>query len=288
MTGFGRGMAEADGVAATCDVKSVNHRFLDVKVRLPRELLPREAQVVDRVRSAVGRGRVDVTVRIDVVGRSATRLVVDAALAADYVRAAAEIAEATGQDSAAPTVTELAAMDGVVTLRPADVGESAGTALLDALDGALSEHRAMRESEGRALAEDLSARCSAIGEAVTAVESRAEDQLPRLRDKMHERLRTLLGETPVDEDRVLTEAAVLADRADVTEEVVRLHQHLAAFREAMETSGSVGRKLDFLAQEMLREANTIGSKAWDPPISLWVIDIKSDVERIREQVQNIE
>ena len=288
MTGFGRGTAEANGVATTCDVRSVNHRFLDVKVRLPRELLPREAEVVERVRGAVGRGRVDVTVRADVVGRSSYRLEVDPELAAEYLRAAGEIAAATGQVGSAPSVAELAAMEGVVTLRPMDVSESAGAALIEALDAALAEHGAMRRSEGRALATDMESRCAAIESAVASVESRVEDQLPRLRDKMHERLHTLLGETPVDEDRVLTEAALLADRADVTEEVVRLHQHLAAFREAMGAASSVGRKLDFLAQEMLREANTIGSKAWDPPISLWVIDIKSDVERIREQVQNIE
>ncbi len=288
MTGFGRGNAEADGLAATCDLRSVNHRFLDVKVRLPRDLLALEQRLVARIRETVRRGKLDVSVRVDVVGRSAYALRVDAELASAYRDAVDQVAAATGQPAGSLSVADLAGMEGVLTLRPVEVGDVAGVAVSEALEAALAEHEAMRRAEGAALAADLEARCQAIEAAVSAVDARVADQLPRLRAKMEERLQRLLGEVPVDPERVLAEAALLADRADVTEEIVRMRQHIAAFREALSATGSVGRKMDFLAQEMLREANTIGSKAWEAPVSLRVIDIKSEVERIREQVQNIE
>ena len=288
MTGFGRGSAEVEGVTCACDVRSVNHRFVDVKVRLPRDLLPLEPRVVERVRAAVGRGRVDVTIRVDVVGRSAQTLEVDADLAVASGDALGELARAVGDEGSRPTVESLAALDGVLKLRPVDLGESAQEPLLAAVDAALAEHARMRGAEGQALQRDLAGRLSTISEAMDEVEERVEEQLPRLRDRLTERLRTLMGETPVDPERILTEAAILADRSDVSEEIVRLRQHLAAFREAIDGGGTVGRKLDFLAQELLREANTMGSKAWDAPLSMRVIDIKSEIERIREQVQNVE
>ncbi len=288
MTGFGRGSAEIGGVTCACDIRSVNHRFVDVKVRLPRDLLPLEPKVVERVRAAVGRGRVDVTVRVDLAGRSTHALQVDTDLAVAYRDAIDQLAAALGEQAGRPSLEALAAMDGVLTLRPVDLGESAAEPLLAAVDAALAEHARMRADEGLALQRDLRGRLLTIGSVLDRVEERVDEQLPRLRDRLTERLRTLLGETPVDPERVLSEAAILADRSDVAEEIVRLRQHLAAFLEAIDGGGTVGRKLDFLAQELLREANTMGSKAWDAPVSMQVIDIKSEIERIREQVQNVE
>ena len=288
MTGFGHGEGEVGGLAFSCDVRSVNHRFLDARVKLPREHVGHEPALVQRVRKRVGRGRVELSVRTEAAGDQACQVRVDAELARRYQASMRELAEALGLPALDLPVTAFTELDGVVTVQTRADDEDVAQALHQAVDQALEAHARMRLEEGRALASDLLARLDRIGILIEQLADDAVEQLPRLRDKLHDRLQRLLGEVPVDADRVLTEAAMIAERADVTEEIVRLRQHSDAFIQAIRGGGRVGRKLDFIAQEMLREANTVGSKAWEAPVSLLSIEIKSEVERIREQVQNVE
>ncbi len=288
MTGFGSAEESAEAFSFSCDVRSVNHRFCDVRVKLPREFMRLEPVIQQRVRKRVGRGRVEVAVRGEAGLASNRRLVVDTSLALQYREALDELSDALDLQPPKLPVVDYAAFEGVLTLQTADADETADEALLRAVDDALAAHRQMRRQEGLALVADLSARLDTVARLVDEVEQQGADQLSRLQRRLTERLRTLLADAPLDDDRVLTEAAVVAERADVTEEQVRLRQHVAAFQESLDGGGRIGRKLDFLAQEMLREANTIGSKAWEAPVSLRVIEIKSEIERIREQVQNVE
>jgi uncharacterized protein (TIGR00255 family) len=288
MTGFGSAEGSSEAFTFTCDVRSVNHRFCDVRVKLPREFVRLEPMIQQRVRKRIGRGRVEVAVRSDAGAASDRRVVADTALALQYRDALDDLAEVLDLQPPKLPVTAYAGYEGVLRLETADLDESAETALLTAVDDALVGHRQMRRDEGAALAADLHERLLTVARLVDEVEQQGADQLPRLQQRLSERLRVLLADVPLDTERVLTEAAVVAERADVTEEQVRLRQHVAAFTAALDGGGRIGRKLDFLTQEMLREANTIGSKAWEAPISLRVIEIKSEIERIREQVQNVE
>ncbi len=288
MTGYGHGESEVGGHAFSCDVRSVNHRFCDVRVKLPREHARFEPALLQLVRKRIGRGRVELSIRTSAAAATAAQVCVDTDLARRYRDSLAELARALGEPEPSLPLTAYTELEGVVTLRADSAEEDVEQAVNRAVDEALAAHTRMRRDEGEALAEDLLGR---LGRISTLVEQLAEDameQLPRLRDKVHERLQRLLDEVPVDADRVLTEAAIIAERADVTEEIVRLRQHNDAFVAAIRGGGRVGRKLDFLAQEMLREANTVGSKAWEAPVSLLSIEIKSEIERIREQVQNVE
>ena len=288
MTGYGHGESEAGGLAFSCDVRSVNHRFCDVRVKLPREHVKFEPALVQRVRKRIGRGRIEVAVRADTSAASASVVRVDADLALRYRDSLRDLASTLGMPGPDLPLTAYTELDGVVTLQAPVANDDVEQAVIEAVVAALDAHATMRRAEGEALASDLVARLERITDRVDQLAEDATEQLPRLRDKLHERLQLLLGEVPVDVDRVLTEAAIIAERADVTEEIVRLRQHTEAFLGAIRGGGRVGRKLDFLAQEMLREANTVGSKAWEAPVSLLSIEIKSEIERIREQVQNVE
>ncbi len=288
MTGYGHGESEVGGFAFSCDVRSVNHRFCDVRVKLPREHVRFEPTLVQRVRKRIGRGRIELAVRTDTAGAVASVVQVDSDLALRYRDSLRDLAQTLQLPEPDLPLTAYTELEGVITLQAPVADEDVEQALVGAADAALAAHAKMRRAEGEALGRDLVARLERITELVDRLDADATEQLPRLRDKVHERLGKLLDEVPVDTDRVLTEAAIIAERADVTEEIVRLRQHTDAFLGAISGGGRVGRKLDFLAQEMLREANTVGSKAWEAPVSLLSIDIKSEIERIREQVQNVE
>jgi uncharacterized protein (TIGR00255 family) len=289
MTGFGHGTADGGGLAVQCDVRSVNHRYCDVHVKLPRDLHNREPKLVQAVRAAVARGRVDVTVRLEPIpGQRARTLRVDTALAHEIRDAFDKLAVALERPEDRPTVAQVAAVDGVLVMEDTGGSDEVREALDGALHDALEGLTRMRRDEGTALARDLAQRLNHIEEWLAQVQQHAEALLPMLRDRLEERLQKLLGETPIDPERVFSEAAIVAEKSDVTEEIVRLGQHVEAFRAQLKGGGRVGRKLDFLAQELHREANTIGSKTPDAEVSHLVIDIKGEIERIREQVQNIE
>lgn len=292
MTGYGAAEVEAQTGRWWVEVRSTNHRFLEVVVRLPRDLGALEDRVRAAVAGRVRRGRVEVLVREEATGR-ARSVTVDTELARQYAQALETLRRELGiQDSL--NLAALLALPEVVRLeevRP-DV-ELAWQALRTGLDQALDSLVRMREAEGAHLAEDLAARVARVEEWVEEVSRRAEE-LPRvyaqrLRERVAELVRALGVERPPDEARLAMEVAAFAERCDVREELVRLRSHLHQARALLHASdGAVGRKLEFLLQEMQREVNTVGSKAGDLDVTRAVLEMKSELEAIREQVQNVE
>jgi uncharacterized protein (TIGR00255 family) len=292
MTGYGAAEVEAQTGRWWVEVRSTNHRFLEVVVRLPRDLGALEDRVRAAVAGRVRRGRVEVLVREEATGR-ARSVTVDTELARQYAQALETLRRELGiQDSL--NLAALLALPEVVRLeevRP-DV-ELAWQALRTGLDQALDSLVRMREAEGAHLVEDLAARVARVEEWVEEVSRRAEE-LPRvyaqrLRERVAELVRALGVERPPDEARLAMEVAAFADRCDVREELVRLRSHLHQARALLHASdGAVGRKLEFLLQEMQREVNTVGSKAGDLDVTRAVLEMKSELEAIREQVQNVE
>lgn len=288
MTGFGAATAEASGESLSVEVRTVNHRFCDVKVRGSRDLAGLEAALAAKVRSRLDRGSVDLTVRRTVAPDAAGRLRLDVPLARAYADRLRELGEALGLD-ARPGLMEIAALEGVVTLEEAPVDLERLEALAArALDEALDQVIAMRDREGAALAADILERIDRVRSLVSQVEAAAPAVVEASRDRMIERVGALAEGVEVDPQRIALEIAVLAERADVAEELTRLSSHLDQFAELLGAEGAVGRKLDFLMQEMNREVNTIGSKSQSTDIAGHVVDLKAELERIREQVQNVE
>ncbi len=291
MTGFGRGTAEQAGSRATVDIRAVNHRFLDLKLRGAPLAPAIEEQVASRVRAALERGAVTVSIHVHRPG-GATRID-DAAARAAY-DTLAELARNLG--TAPPELALVLAQPGVVVTGDDDVEDS--PALLAALDAALAQLVAMREADGRALAKDLAGRIVELTH-IHANISRIAKGLPdQLHKRLSERVRKLFRDEAADKandaagwldpQRLAQEVALLADRADVTEELVRLASHLDQARTLIVGTGAVGRRLDFLVQELGRELNTIGSKSAAAEISGLVVEAKAVLEKVREQVQNVE
>jgi uncharacterized protein (TIGR00255 family) len=287
MTGFGAGRGSVNGEEVDVEVRSVNHKYCEVKARLPRELGALEHDVVRAVKERVARGGVDVAVRRTQSG-SLVAPRVDVGLAESYARAFAEVQARLGLPGAV-TLADVIAAEGVVRLdeRPIDV-EIVGEALRRALAAALAQLVAMRAREGEALARDLAARLDELERLVARVAELAPRSVEQYRERLAERVAELSRGVPVDPARLAQEVAVFADRTDVAEEVTRLRSHLAQVRALLGLTEPAGRKLDFLVQEMHREANTIGSKSQNADIAGVVVALKAEIERMREQVQNVE
>jgi len=287
MTGFGAGRAARGGEEIDVEVRSVNHKFCEVKARLPRELSALEVELVRAVKERLVRGGVEVAVR-----RSATRGAlaprVDLALAAEYARVFEEVRSRLGL-SGPVSLSEVLAAEGVVALeeRAADL-ESARGAASEALGLALDRIAEMRAREGEALARDLSLRLNLVEEIVARLERIAPQSIEHYRTRLQERIQEVArGFTP-DPARLAQEVALFADRIDVAEEFTRLRSHLGQTRALIAGGEPAGRKMEFLVQEMHREANTIGSKSQSGEISGLVVQLKAEIERMREQVQNVE
>lgn len=287
MTGYGRGEATNGDVTVVVEVKTVNNRFRDLNPRLPREYMVLEPRITAAVKKVVTRGRVDIFVR-----RSATesnQLVhADPVLAERYLKAIQSVAQRLQIRSDAVSLDSILQQPGVLSLREMEADaltewEVVETALSVALDELLS----MRQTEGAALRADLLGHLDALAHHHTAVSDRIEGLTERIHKRLSERLSRLLGDR-VDPARLAQEAAVLADKADVSEELARLVSHFAQFRSALDSTEPVGRRLEFLVQEMNREVNTLGSKASEHPVSAHVVDMKSVMERVREQAANVE
>ncbi len=287
MTGFGAGRAAQGGEDIDLEARSVNHKFCEVRVRLPRELAALELELVRVVKERLARGGVEVAVR-RAPGRSALTPRVDAALAGEYARAFDAIRRSLGM-KAPVALADVLAAEGVVTLEERALDLAAVRApVLEALAQALSGLVAMRQREGEALARDLEARLSAIESMAARVEELAPRSIEHYRSRLHERIGELArGFTP-DPARLAQEVALFADRMDVAEEVTRLRSHVAQTRGLVLADEPAGRKMEFLVQEMHREANTIGSKSQSAEIAAVVVALKAEVERMREQVQNVE
>ena len=287
MTGFGAGHGAAGAEEVDVEVRSVNHKFCEVKVRLPRELSALETDAAKLVRERLARGGVDVAVRRSgAAGALAPR--VDVALAEAYARAFEELRARLGL-SGAPTLADVAGAEGVIRLdeRALDL-DSAREALRAALLGALDALVAMRAREGEALSRDLEGRLDAVEALVTRVAALVPQTVEHHRTRLAERVQELTRGIALDPGRLAQEVALFADRTDVTEEVTRLRSHLAQARALLRGGEPAGRKLDFIVQEMHREVNTIGSKSQSAEIAGIVVSAKAEVERMREQVQNVE
>ena len=289
MTGFGAATFEVEGQRFALEIRSVNHRFLDVQLRLPRALGRFEAELRAELKRRFARGRLDLTVTPPGGGAGVQRVRVDPAVVAEYVSAAAEL-QRSQPVAGVLDLTTLLALPGVASFVEAELPEAALRAGIGAaLDAAADALDAMRAAEGEALARDLRERLDRVDELAAALDARSGDVRAAVRERLRRRLAELAAEAGAfDEARAAQEVALAAERLDFTEEVVRLRSHVAQFRALLGSGEPVGRRLDFLLQELGREANTIGSKAADAPLSHLVVELKAELERCREQVQNVE
>ena len=291
MTGFGRAAREAGGVAFEVEARSVNHRHLDLRIRLPRLLADRENALKQRVQSKLARGKVEIVVNF-ASNAATSKLVIDETIAGQYVEAARALASrhalAGGLDVAA-----LLALPGVTRVVEAEIDtEALATAVEEGLDEAVRGMLAMRAAEGEALRVELEGRLATVLRLADAFEARSGEVVQAARARLQKRAEQIRRDVGLSDDaRLHQEIVIAADRLDITEELVRLRSHVAQFEDTLRAGGPenpVGRRLDFLLQELGREANTVGSKASDAALAQDVVGLKTELERIREQVQNVE
>ncbi len=288
MTGFGAAEGEIAGHRLTAQLQSVNHRFAEVSIRLPRPLLPFENQLRLLLGQNVGRGKVVFSASLDGVDESGRKVRFDLERARQYMDEIRHLKAALRLNGEPDIATILALPDVVVADQSAFPEEEAWTVLEKTARAAAADLLTMRDREGQALAEEFKKRLERIDSLVARAEERGPLRPEEARDRMMTRLKPLLGDVEVDPVRLAQEVAFLAERLDTTEECVRLRAHVAQFRELMAGADPAGRKLNFLLQEMNREVNTMGSKANDAELARLVIDLKDELEKVREQVQNVE
>lgn len=288
MTGFGRGQEIVDGWSIVVEVKSVNHRYFEYASRLPRGYAFLDDKLKGLLQQRISRGKVDVYVQIQAIETAGSEVVVDHGLAESYLKALHELNERYGlRDDV--SATALSRYPDVLTVRQAQVDEEAvWNAVSQVAEIALGRFVAMRELEGERMRADVLSRAATIRKAVAIVEEHSPETVRAHMEKVETRIRDLLAGVPVDEARLLNEAAIFADKVAVAEETVRLCSHLDQLEQLLNSDEAIGRKLDFLVQEINRETNTIGSKCSDLALTRIVVDIKAEIEKIREQIQNIE
>ena len=286
MTGYGRAFRERDGRQMTIELKSVNHRFLDLAFRMPRNLMFMEDAARKAIGARLSRGHVDVFVTYRNLRTDARTVTVDRALYDAYARALDTVAEGGLRDDR--SLMSIARLPDVLVVTEAEEDQDAVTALmLDTLAEALDQLIAMRAREGEAMRRDLNEKVDAIERMTGEVEARYPQTVEAYRARLKAAVEELIA-TDVDETRLLTEVAIMADRSAIAEEIVRLKSHVAALRKLFEEDKPIGRRIDFLVQELNRETNTISSKSQDIPITRLVVDMKAEIEKLREQLQNVE
>ena len=286
MTGYGRAMRELDGRQLTIELKSVNHRFLDLSFRMPRNLMFLEDDARKRIGARLSRGHVDVFMTYRNARSDARSVQVDRALFDAYVGALSGLVDSGVQDDR--SLMSIARLPDVLVVTEAEEDQDALRELLkETLDAALDQLIEMRRREGAEMKKDLAFRTDRIEEMTNAVEARYPETVEEYTRRLRASIEELIGKN-VDETRLLTEVAVMADRSAIAEETVRLHAHIAQLRECLEKAEPVGRRIDFLVQELNREVNTISSKSQDVPITQLVVGMKAEIEKLREQLQNIE
>lgn len=288
MTGFGRAQDTVGDFSILVEIKSVNHRFFEFSCRVPHAYGFLEEKLRSFVQQRVSRGKVDMFVQIAALTTQGSRVAVNHELAAGYVQALRELTEHYGIREELSAVS-LSRYPDILTVCQAPVDEETVFAAVQPVaEQALAKFIAMREREGARLREDVLARSRTIRAAVGQVEERSPQTVQERRERMEARIRELLDGVPLEESRLLTEVAIYADKVAVDEETVRLRSHLDQLDALVGGDGAVGRKLDFLVQEINRETNTIGSKCSDLELTRIVLDVKAEIEKIREQIQNIE
>ena len=288
MTGYGRGQQLLHGRSITVEIRSVNHRYFEFSCRTPRGCAFLEDRLKRTLQQAISRGKVEVSLTLQTVESRGGAVAVDHALAGQYLTALRALAAEYNltDDLTLSTVARLP--DLFTVCRGEEDEEELAADVLSVLQEALDRFVAMREAEGERLRADVLSRLLALEEHLAFVEERSPQTVAEYRARLTAKLNELLGGAVADEARILTESAIVADRLAVDEETVRLHSHIAQLRGILDCAEPVGRKLDFLVQEMNRETNTIGSKCSDTAIAGHVVEMKSEIEKIREQIQNIE
>ena len=286
MTGYGRAQRVLNRREITVEVRSVNNRYLDCTVKMPHLYLFAEDALKKTVQKRVSRGKLDVYVTVDATAADTVKARVNRELAEQYAAALRELSGIVGTDLTGQLLTRFP--DALtVTKDEADL-EAVTSDLCAVLEEALEAFQAMRAAEGAKLAEDIGARLDAIERMTAQVEARSPETVREYREKLVRRMREVLEDTAIDEQRILMEAALYADKVAVDEETVRLRSHVSQLREMLASDAPQGRRMDFLIQELNREANTIGSKCADAATARVVVDLKAEIEKIREQTQNIE
>ena len=288
MTGYGRAVQTVGGREFTVEIRSVNNRYLDCSVKLPRMVSFAEDSVKQAVKAAISRGKVDVYITIKSEAEVDTKITLNAAILEGYLSAMRQmVAEHGVRDDI--SVSTMSRLPDIFTVEKPEVDEEAlKNDLLQVVSAALESYDAFRVTEGAALDADLRKRGNTILEYVAQVEAGNAQTVVDYRAKLYNKIKEVLASSAIDENRILTEAAIFADKVAVDEETVRLRSHLEQMNNMLTAGGAMGRKLDFLLQEMNREANTIGSKCTDVRLARIVVDIKAELEKIREQTQNIE
>lgn len=288
MTGYGRGQSQGLGKRVSVEMKSVNHRFLEIQVKLPKQYQALEEKAKSLIKKHISRGRVDTFINIEETEESQRIVKVDKELAMAYYNSLKEL----GEFLKIPlniTLFEVCQLPDVIEIQEAELDlETFWQVVEEALLAAVNALVEMRQVEGEELAKDLIQRQQSIWEIVDKIEGRSRVMPKIYQERIQERLQELLAEVPVDDQRIAMEVAILAERSAIDEELVRLRSHLTQLGNNLNATEPIGRKLDFLVQELNREINTIGSKANDLEISQYVVEVKSELEKIREQVQNLE
>ena len=288
MTGYGSAKGDCAGLALRVELKSVNNRYMDCSVRLPRNLLFAEELIKSGVQRHISRGKTDVFVTVESVSGEELAVKANESLAKSYAEAIHAVADSLGVDGEVSALA-LCRFPDVLSVEKKDVDhEAAGQAIQTLLEAALVDFDAMRVLEGRKLRDDIENRLGIIVDLVAQVERRSPETVAEYRERLYKKMCEVLERTVVDEQRILLEAGIFADKVAVDEETVRLRSHIHQMREMLAAGSPIGRKMDFLIQEFNREANTIGSKCIDSAVTKLVIELKSEIEKIREQAQNIE
>ena len=288
MTGFGRATEIVNGREITVELRSVNHRYFEFSSRVPRAYSFMEDKIKTYIQSSVSRGKFDAGLTIVNSEGQSPEIELNLEVAKSYSDALKVLSETLGLKADASAVS-IARFPEVFNVKRQDVDEDElWTDVRTVLDEALASYNSMREHEGQKLLEDVLSRLDFIENAVTEIEKQSEPRLQKYREKLFARMTSVLEATEIDENRILLEAAIYADKAAIDEETVRLRSHLSQFRKILAANEPIGRKLDFLTQEINREINTIGSKENDLDITSTVVDVKAEIEKIREQIQNIE
>ena len=288
MTGYGRAQQTIDGMDITFEIKSVNHRYFEYSSRLPRAYGFLDDKIKQHLRGMISRGKVDAYLYIETTDAPGSSVTVNHSLAKAYLDAYAELAQTYGLRDDVSVATLARNPDVLVVHKSAEDEEAVWQAVKTVVDEAVARFVAMRETEGVRMREDLLSRRQTILDIVSQIEERSPQTVKEHNEKLLQRMQELLGSASVDEQRLLTEAALFADKIAVAEETVRLRSHMDQLEQMLAGGEAIGRKLDFLVQEINRETNTIGSKASDVTIARLVVDMKAEIEKIREQLQNIE
>lgn len=288
MTGYGRVKVENDLREITVELRSVNHRYLDLNIKVPRIYGYLEEMVSKQAQAAIARGKVDIFVSVRAKEGADIRVSPNMAVIQGYVDAIRKVSETYGLSDEATALSLLRLPDAMEQSKEEADADQLKSEVSAVLDQALTEYNAMREKEGARLVEDVTYRAELIAQSVDFVEQRSPDCVEEYRQRIAARMTEILDGTELAQQRILQEAALYADKVNVTEEIVRLRSHLAQLETMLKSPVAIGRKLDFLVQEMNRETNTIGSKANDFQIAKTVVDMKAEIEKIREQIQNLE